>query len=247
MFGGDSTVDLTYSFHYSKLSCWQPFYVAHVIFAYLIFLTGIACMVTRLWTRTQFLHLWLGKFYIMFMLWGTATSLLIHNTGLPIGVLYSFLWTLLGLCTGWVAITIHQKIRFKRSTTNQSKTQNIISRMISLKGFHGCIMFVSWINIAGRVFVTPVSKDFSCFTYPAYKPVANSHYNYTVGSPLTFVEAVDPHYNRLPWANREGAWAAIMLFAPYIGAFVVSYFLKLISKVWIHLSICDSQRHARPS
>ena len=145
MFDGNSTIELDYTFQDSKLSCWKPFYTAHMIFAYLIFLSGIACMLTRLWTRLHWYHSWLGKLYIMSMLWGTATSLLIHNTGLPIGVLYSFLWVLLGLCFGWLAISIHQKIRFKRKRVeNPTITQHIMSRIFTLKALHGTLFFVSW-------------------------------------------------------------------------------------------------------
>jgi hypothetical protein len=164
------------------------------------------------------------------MLWATGTAILIHNTGTPVGVLWSFLWVMLGLTTGWIAITIHQKVRFKRkpqsSTEKPSKLYQIFTRMFSLKGFHGCIMFVSWINIAGRIFVTPVGNDFDCFTTPVYKQVQNPHFNYTAGNPITYVEAEDPKYGRLPWANREGSWAAIMLLATYAGAFVVRFNLS---------------------
>lgn len=81
-------------------------------------------------------------------------------------------------------------------------------------------MFVSWINIAGRIFVTPPVQDFTCYTYPAYKPISNDHYTYN-GVPFELVENVDPKYNRLPWANKEGSWAATMLFAPFFGAIAV--------------------------
>lgn len=222
--GVTSQTDLSYTFHFSKLSCWRPMYFAHIAFAYLVFLAGIAAFVTRLFPKFQWLHLWMGRLYIIFMLWATGTAILIHNTGTPVGVIWSFLWVMLGLTAGWLAITIHQKVRFKRSNPpaeKPSKLYQIFKRMFSLKGFHGCIMFVSWINIAGRC-LGLTWRDFECFTYPAYKQVQNPHFNYTAGDPLTLVEANDPKYNRLPWANREGSWAAMMLLATYAGAFVVS-------------------------
>jgi len=49
-----------------------------------------------------------GRVYILAMLWSTATSLLVHNTGLPAGVLISFVWVMGGLTIGWILINIHQ-------------------------------------------------------------------------------------------------------------------------------------------
>ena len=148
MFEGNSTINLDYTFQHSKLSCWKPFYAAHMTFAYLIFFSGIACMLTRLWTKLNIYHLWFGRFYIMCMLWGTATYLLIHNTGLPTGVLYSFLWVLLGLCFGWTVITIHQKFRFKsKPVETHTMLQVILRRTLTLKALHGSLMFVSWYSL----------------------------------------------------------------------------------------------------
>jgi hypothetical protein len=144
MFDGNSTVELDYTFQYSKLSCWKPFYAAHMTFAYLVFMTGIACMLTRLWTRLHWYHLWLGRFYIMFMLWATATSLLIHNTGLPVANLYQFFGGMLMMTLGWIAITIHQQIPFQHRSEKCSVIASAISKVLTLKAFHGCCMFVSW-------------------------------------------------------------------------------------------------------
>jgi hypothetical protein len=145
MFDGNATIALDYTFQYSKLSCWKPFYAAHMTFAYFVFFLGIACMATRLWTRFHWYHLWLGRLYIICMLWATATSLLIHNTGLPTGVLWSFCWCLLGLTLGWLAITIHQKVRFKKEKLqNPTKVQEVMSRVMTFKALHGSLMFVSW-------------------------------------------------------------------------------------------------------
>jgi hypothetical protein len=82
-------------------------------------------------------------------------------------------------------------------------------------------MLTSRINIAGRLFVTDPVQDFKCFTMSAYKPVTNPHYIYNGSAVLDLVEAVDPQYNRLPWANKEGSWAATLLFGPLFGAYVV--------------------------
>eukprot|EP00878_Enallax_costatus_P046066 GHUV01055659.1.p1 GENE.GHUV01055659.1~~GHUV01055659.1.p1 ORF type:complete len:156 (+),score=42.13 GHUV01055659.1:45-470(+) len=39
-------------------------------------------------------------------------------------------------------------------------------RFYSIKAAHGMIMFVSWMNITGRIFASDQSGDFMCHTYP---------------------------------------------------------------------------------
>jgi hypothetical protein len=102
-------VDTEFTWSYSKLSCWKGAYFAHVIFCYFVFLSGIACFVTRCWDRIKWTHLWFGRIYILSMLWATATSILIHNTGLPLAVLWSFLWVMGGMTIGWVVINLYQQ------------------------------------------------------------------------------------------------------------------------------------------
>ncbi|KAJ3038562.1 hypothetical protein HDV00_000492 [Rhizophlyctis rosea] len=244
LFPGNSTQTFEYSYHKSSLSCWEPFYYAHVTFAYLITISGILAMLTRvLPPRFRAYHLYFGRAYILFMLWGTATSLLIHNTGLPIGVIWSFCWVLNGLSIGYIAITIHQQKRKAAaaqalaagtpppptSTKRVSKPIIILHRMLSWKTLHGCVMFVSWINIAGRTFITKVTRDFQCYTYPAYKPLTSKHYTYVEGSGIEWVAQEDPMYGRLPWAYKEGSWAATMLFGPLFGAVVVGLIYLFIT------------------
>jgi len=60
------------------------------------------------------------------MLWAMGSSLLIHNEGLPLAVLVSFLWTMLGLTLGWFAIGRGWKV------------------------LHGVLMVISWFNIAEK-------------------------------------------------------------------------------------------------
>jgi hypothetical protein len=161
------------------------------------------------------------------MIWGTATSLLIHNTGLPIGVLCSFLWVLLGLSLGWIAISLHKDRQrnggqMHHLALDASKSRRVLDRMFSLKAFHGCVMFVSWINIAGRVFNAPLDADFECYTYPVFKPNSIKFGNTTTTSPpYQLVPRDNPQYSRQPWANGESNWLAMMLLAPLAGAFVV--------------------------
>ena len=210
-----SLTDFSYTFHNSKLSCSKDFFVAHIFFAYLVAFTGIAAFVTRLIPRFNWLHLWFGRAYILAMFWATGTSMMIHNTGLPVGVLWSFLWVGLGITFGWLVITIHQKNRTRRGKNvdqaneepqTRTKWQKILDRMLTLKAVHGVLMWVSFINILGRIFATPGLSKFECHTYPVYKPISGHHHNGTV----TYVPGQDPVYGRLPWAYNEGGWAAGM-------------------------------------
>lgn len=41
------------------------------------------------------------------MLWCMASSLLIHNTGLPLPILVSFVYLLVSITVGWNAIRVH--------------------------------------------------------------------------------------------------------------------------------------------
>ncbi|KAI8836498.1 hypothetical protein BJ741DRAFT_605720 [Chytriomyces cf. hyalinus JEL632] len=102
----DSFTTLEHTFVLDSLSCWRAIYPSHIAFAYITGISGIICMITRLHARLYFLHSWFGKVYIIAMLWATGTSLVIHTKGLPTGVIYSFIWVLVGLTLGWFAITI---------------------------------------------------------------------------------------------------------------------------------------------
>ncbi|KAJ3384079.1 hypothetical protein HDU84_003202 [Entophlyctis sp. JEL0112] len=221
----DSSKTLEFTFVEDSLSCWVPFYWAHVIFAYVTVISGLLCMLTRLHTKVIWMHYWLGRVFILAMIWATASSILIHNKGLPTGVLYSFLWVLIGLTVGWIAISLHVKRVFKTASKQggeKNRVRRVLSEVLSLKAFHGCIMFVCWINVAGRLFVTPITGDFACYTYPVYKQLNSSYYTYT-GGPVEPLPSHDPvNYLKTPWANKEQVWAAALLLGPYFGAFLVS-------------------------
>ncbi|KAJ3059494.1 hypothetical protein HDU99_006323 [Rhizoclosmatium hyalinum] len=168
-------------------------------------------------------HHWLGKAYILSILWATASSLLIHNKGLPTGVIFSFAWVMLGLTFGWLAITLHTKRVFKSKSPAYDGTNKwllIYHQMLTLKAFHGCLMFVSWINVAGRLFVTKLEPDFGCYSYPVFKQVSSKDYTYIPGSPIEYLPVHDPNYSRVPWANKESAWAAQLSLGPLALAFV---------------------------
>ena len=225
-------LDITY--HNSKYSCIKDFYFIHVVFCYIVFLTGIACFITRLHSRLTIAHQYLGKFYILSMLYATASSLLIHNSGLPEAVLISFIYVICGLTLAWILILIH-KVQFTKKLNSLTKkndpnpintidkSKNCCKRTFSLKSFHGVLMFLSWFNIAGRIFASDQSGDFTCYTYPVYKPIAsNTHLPSNITNTLIPLPAFDKRYSRLPWANQELLWSMITLFGPILFGFIVS-------------------------
>lgn len=259
-----SLYNLDYTYHYSKYSCISSFYFLHVIACYFVFLSGILCFFTRLFNSTKFLHIWMGRLYILSMLYATATSLLIHNAGLPPAVLISFIYVVGGLTIGWFLINLHQLLikrkinkilegkknfiegdvpifieKLKNKIVNNKKC---IHRLFSLKTFHALFMFISWFNITGRIFASDQSGDFTCYTYPVYKPV-NSSYGITFGmnlenQPLSLLPETDPHYYRLPWAGIEVTWSVILFVGPLIFGFLIGLIYTSVYTCKNNLKFC---------
>ena len=207
-----------YTFSDSKYSCFAFLFYPHVILSYLIVLSGLFAFITRF--CFTWLHSWMGRIYIMLMLWNVALSLLIHNTGLPLGVIISFIYVLGGLSLGWIFIGIHKDIRPILDTS--------IRRIFSWKSMHGIFMFLSWINIAGRVPFGNIVQDFRCHTYPIDK---------TTGE---LVSVIDPRYDRLPWANSEGRWALMLGGGPILAALLICIIYVLTSRRRINKNLIVS-------
>ncbi len=236
-----------YTYSYDKYSCIRGFWYAHMVFNYIIFLSGIAAMVVRAFPpKYKATHAWLGRVYLLSMTWSTATSLLIHNTGLPVSVLVSFSGVLIGLTVGWCAIVIHrynlqnqaleavgaklnkrgalpeggltQAVGQAKKEIVESKT--LLQRLFSLKTLHGVLFFMSWFNIAGRIFASNQSGDFTCTTYPVYKPIDTAEFK-GVGKPLTLVTSTNPDSFRLPWVRvgGDGVWGLIVIGGSMVVAF----------------------------
>lgn len=74
---------------------------------------------------------------------------------------------------------------------------------------------------AGRIFASNQSGDFTCHTYPVYKPINTKHFD-GMDAPLTLLPTHDSNFYRLPWA-RTGlvGWSLAMLFGPLLGAALV--------------------------
>jgi hypothetical protein len=241
-----------FTFSDSKLSCMREFYYVHITFSYLVGISGIACFITRLVQRFKWLHVWFGRTYMISMLWCCATSLLIHNTGLPIANIIQFAVALAGVSIGWILIKLHETImnhtaflqldhKLKSGISKEdtlgdliakekvivANEKSFLARMFSYKAAHGTIMAISWANVAPRLFASNQSGDFSCYTYPAYKPIDTFRYSFA-GKNLTIVPQNSPSYPKLPWANREALWVSAFFFVPLILSLligsVVAYF-----------------------
>jgi hypothetical protein len=177
------------------------------------------------------------------MLLTTAFSLLVHNTGIPTGVLVSFIWVLGGLTIGWVVIQFHQRTMYKTAlsrldtaiacgdvklTTLESaiaeeknkisSEKTLFQRIFSVKTFHGLVMFTSWVNIMGQISTGNVRGEYECYTYPVYKNITSRRYTVPANGSLTLVPTQDPKYTRLPWGNREFMWGVQLSVGPmFIG------------------------------
>lgn len=272
-----SLFDLTETTHFSKITCSKTFYFVHLVFCYLMFLSGTICFITRLIPIMKPFHKYFGNIYIQSMLYSTASSILIHNTGLPIPVLYSFAFTIVGMTIAWVLIKIHQHLIHQKATksivneitigltnksiqTDYNKDNNInldeiinnrkeiignelnpLQRIFSFKTFHGIFMFISWINITGRIFASDQSGNFQCYTYAIYKPnYLNSSINNDLISidNLTLVPQFDPNYDRLPWANFETGWALTLSIGPFIFALLFATIWSVIfARIIVHAQL----------
>jgi len=239
-----------YTYSYSKYSCIREFYFAHVVFNYFIFLSGIGAFVTRLLPpKFKWIHVWFGRIYILSMLWSTVTSLLINNTGLPLATIYNFSMVMIGLTVGWIVIIFHmnnvnraatamvqQQIienggiskgssiskMIARAKTEIADSKTWMQRFFSLKSLHGILFFASWNNLAGRIFASNQSGDFTCHTYPVYKPIDTPKYQ-GEGENITLVPEDDPNYDNLPW-NDMTTWVLMTI----VGSLVIAAVFGII-------------------
>lgn len=104
-----------YTFVNGSYFCVAWMYPIHIIFAYLVALMGIFALTTRVINPLKFLHVWCGRFFMIFMFCTMATSLMIYNTGLPVAIMVFFLFLTIGQSFGWLAIKIHAMILEKQA------------------------------------------------------------------------------------------------------------------------------------
>ena len=248
----DSYSSLEYTYALSKISCMKSVWYAHVTFAFLVVAAGVGCLATRVCCKHM--HVWFGRMYIICMLWCMGTALVIHNTGLPPAVLLSFVWVLGGLSVGWVLIKWHQLHMEAEAgkllgvahlaKLNEGKMHSIMqelkstvaaqksfcARMLSCKAAHGALMFMSFINIFGRMFGVKLSDGFSCHTFPYYKQLDSPKF---AGLGLTPVPVLDPNYSRLPWAHGLHWWALELSLGPIALALVIGSLFVVCFEPWV--------------
>jgi len=245
--GPESHLDLTYTYHMSKYSCLRPMYYIHMFLVYSVFTLGILCCLTRLWAPLKPLHKWLGKAYIVCMTWATACAMLIKNEGLAAGVWTSFVIVLICMGAGWFAIKGYQGEMQEQAeklvgrwigtgkidpanypllqAINEAKARlamkkDAYSRVFSLKAVHGALMLVSWVAFAPRIFLTGLNPEFTCFSFPAYKPRNASVYrtrdlNLEGIWPMQLLPEVDVDASG-PWVASLPRWT-VMISATPIG------------------------------
>lgn len=235
-----SLFDPDYTFSFDKYSCVRSFYYLHVICCYLVCFTGLVAMIVRLLPqRFKRFHALLGRAYIMLMLWATATSLLITNTGLHLATLIGFGAVLIGMSIAWPGIVYHRSrmdalageavsaslakgappapadkmLKEAKGTLVAAKSWR--ERVFSLPALHGALFFMTWCNIAARIFASDQSGSFTCYTFPVYKPLDSKDFS-GAGGPLTVVPVTDMEYSRLPWAMGQVPWALITIGGPLV-------------------------------
>jgi len=183
-----------------KISCSTAAFQVHLGCCWITFLAGAFAILFRfasfyVWFEFyNFWHMWLGRAYILGMLWTAATSTLIRNEGLPLGTLISFLWVLGGLTFGYVLINVDRSSPVSRMT-------------------HGALMVTSFVGIAGRIMYHDARKDFQCYTQPAYKsnltllPAHDPNYD------------AMPWAGKEVWG-----WGLPLFAGPFVGSLLVGYF-----------------------
>eukprot|EP01129_Flabellula_baltica_P008126 TRINITY_DN31_c0_g1_i1.p1 TRINITY_DN31_c0_g1~~TRINITY_DN31_c0_g1_i1.p1 ORF type:complete len:258 (+),score=29.76 TRINITY_DN31_c0_g1_i1:53-826(+) len=188
-----SLTDLSYTYAYSKYICIDWVYPLHILFSYTVVLMGILAILARVVPQIAKFHVWFGRFFVVFMFWAMASSLLIHNTGMPLAIIISFLILLITLSIGWIAIrwwstkkteqitkAVEERINSKQlknvdlnelfasERAKDFNKQTYWQRVLSLKTLHGVLMTLCWYQLAGRTAVTnPFSSWHGCETYPA--------------------------------------------------------------------------------
>jgi len=233
---------------YDKISCMREFFFLHLAMNYIIFISGIVCFITRLLpNKYKFIHAWSGRIYVISMLWTTTSSLLINNTGLPLSTLILFGNVNIALALGWIIIVIYKErmnsqaldkvnkgitegtatlgSKSLEQMVNEAKGDIVTSRsfkerLLSLKSLHGILFFSSWYSIAGRIFASNQSGDYTCHTYPVWKPINTPEFE-GKDKDWTLVPEANPDYAELPWANGETAWSFMMLGLSYVAAILV--------------------------
>jgi hypothetical protein len=92
-------------------------------------------------------------------------------------------------------------------------------------------MFTSWFNVAGRLFGSNQSGDFTCHTYPVYKQLDSPRFKGANAS-LTYVLIEDPAYSQMQWAFSLVGWSLCLGLLPLVVAFGFG---------WLYASCCGGK------
>ena len=250
--------DYSYTYHYSKYSCSTIFYFIHVVFCYLIFFSGLGCFITRLHDKMKPAHSWFGRIYILTMLYATASSLLIHNTGLPLAVLISFCYCIGGLTIAWILILLH-KMNLENKARNFTFMELIgeISENLEFKVQDKKIgSYIDDVKVRILKNRTLTERVFSyktfhgIFMFLSWFNITGRIFAsdqsgdfecytypiYKVGNQtnissieFTLVPEEDPNYSRLPWAANVWGWYLGVSLGPIIVAFLVGLVWSCVS------------------
>ena len=182
--------------------------------------------------------------------------MIIHNSGLPPWVLYLFLYVNIAMGVGWFVIKAHQSemdtkaiahVQEQLRTSNQTKGENLQQminaakgkiagkknckeRFFSKKAAHGIIMVVSWCCIAGRIPASDQSGNFTCHTYPMYKPINATQYK-TNGYNLAALPWQALPLEDIKWLGKP--WDASGSFGGHSGWTVFLLVLFLVISVFV--------------
>ncbi|KAJ3211628.1 hypothetical protein HK099_007959 [Clydaea vesicula] len=218
-------------------------YLVHIGFAYVIAFSGLACFITRIIPSIKWLHVWFGRCYIISMLGGTFTSLLIFNSGLPSGTIVSFIIVFFGLTFGWLFIKFHQSTLESNTLKQVEKVilnnpENFLDSL-SLKnnGLDHIIYTEKLRLLRQKTFIQIVFSYKTAHallmaaswyniagrifvTRPSYEKFHCHTYPAYKFSPTGSNEtvllpaSVPEVYNKLPWANNELGWFFLSSLGP---------------------------------
>ena len=108
--------------------------------------------------------------------------------------------------------------RNARCADQHPRKSHYRSANLIVQAAHGALMFTSWFNVAGRLFGSNQSGDFTCHTYPVYKQLDSPRFKGANAS-LTYVPIEDPAYRELPWAFSLVGWSLCLGLLPLVAAF----------------------------
>eukprot|EP00808_Paulinella_micropora_P029610 g41516.t1 len=157
------TSGMDYTETMGKISCVAWLYPFHIVSAYIVVLTGLLAMITRLTERFKWTHVWWGRIFMLGYYYASWTSILIYKQGLPRAIVVFMTIMFNALALGWLAIKFHS------GGNMEEQGRDWKQRLFSLKALHGVCMFIAWYQMAGRAFVTNPFHEYQCDTIPVYK------------------------------------------------------------------------------